>query len=108
MAIHVSERAAQRIREVLRREGILEGGLRIGVKGGGCSGLSYVMQYETEKRPGDKVFEENGVKLFVDLKSYLYLNGTTLDWQDKLIESGFTFINPNAARTCGCGSSFSA
>jgi iron-sulfur cluster assembly protein len=106
MAIHVSENAAQRIRDVLRKEGATDGGLRIGVKGGGCSGLSYVMRFETEKRTGDKIFEEHGVKLFVDLKSYLYLNGTTLDWQDKLIEQGFAFVNPNASRSCGCGSSF--
>ena len=72
----------------------------------GCSGLSYVMRFETEKRSGDKIFEENGVKLFVDLKSYLYLNGTTLDWEDTLIEQRFAFVNPNASRSCGCGSSF--
>ena len=106
MAIGVSEKAAGKIRDILRKEGATDGGLRIGVKGGGCSGLSYVMQFETEKRSGDKIFEENGVKLFVDLKSYLYLNGTTLDWEDTLIEQRFAFVNPNASRSCGCGSSF--
>lgn len=106
MAIHVTEKAAQKIRDALQKEGNREGGLRIGVKGGGCSGLSYVMRFEKEQKPGDKVFEEHGVKVFVDLKSYLYLNDTTLDWQDRLIEQGFAFINPNATRTCGCGTSF--
>ena len=106
MAIGVSEKAAEKIREVLRREGVADGGLRIGVKGGGCSGLSYVMRFETQKRQGDKICEENGVKLFVDMKSYLYLNGTTLDWEDTLIEQRFAFVNPNASRSCGCGSSF--
>jgi iron-sulfur cluster assembly protein len=106
MAIGVSQKAAERIHGILRKEGATDGGLRIGVKGGGCSGLSYVMRFETEKRKGDKVFEEHGVKLFVDLKSYLYLNGTTLDWEDTLIEQRFAFVNPNASRSCGCGSSF--
>ena len=108
--IQMTERAAAKIRELMAREGVSEqtGGLRLGVQGGGCSGLSYAMRLETEARNRDKVFEEHGARIFVDPKSYLYLNNTTLDYMEELMKQGFVFQNPAAARSCGCGSSFSA
>jgi iron-sulfur cluster assembly protein len=109
-AIHLSERAAQKIRQLLEKEGVSPevGGLRVGVQGGGCSGLSYAMRLDTQARDRDKVFEEFGARLFVDPKSFLYLNGTTLEYEETLMRQGFVFQNPNAARNCGCGSSFTA
>lgn len=91
----------------MRDQGLTEGGLRVGVKGGGCSGLSYNLALDTEERAGDKVFEIDGVKLFVDMKSFLFLNGSTLDYKEEgLMHRGFTFINPNSSGACGCGESF--
>jgi iron-sulfur cluster assembly protein len=105
--IQVTEKAAARIREIMRDNGLSEGGLRVGVQGGGCSGLSYNLALDTEQRPGDRVFEQGGVKVFVDMKSLLYLSGATLDWKDEgLMQRGFTFINPNSSGACGCGESF--
>jgi iron-sulfur cluster assembly protein len=108
--ISLSERAAKKIRELLEKEGVSpeQGGLRVGVQGGGCSGLSYAMRLDTQARDRDKVFEEFGARLFVDPKSFLYLNGTTLEYEETLMRQGFVFQNPNAARNCGCGSSFTA
>jgi iron-sulfur cluster assembly protein len=108
--IHVSERAAKKIVALLGKEGVSPetGGLRVGVQGGGCSGLSYAMRLDTKARDRDKVFEEFGARVFVDPKSLLYLNGTTLDYEETLMRQGFVFVNPNAARSCGCGSSFTA
>lgn len=107
MSVHVSQTAAQRIRETLGEENIPQGGLRLGVKGGGCSGLSYIMRFEPQKSSGDRVFEEHGAKIFVDLKSYLFLKGMTLDWSGTLMQKKFVFLNPNASKTCSCGLSFS-
>ena len=107
--IHLTERAALKIRALLEKEGVSPdvGGLRVGVQGGGCSGLSYNLALDTEQRPGDKVLEQDGVKVFVDMKSLLYLNGATLDWKDEgLMQRGFTFSNPNSSGACGCGESF--
>ena len=105
--IQVTEKAAARIREIMRDNGLNEGGLRVGVQGGGCSGLSYNLALDTEQRPGDRVFEQGGVKVFVDMKSLLYLSGATLDWKDEgLMQRGFTFENPNSSGGCGCGESF--
>ena len=81
--------------------------IRIGVKGGGCSGLTYVMDFDSELKEDDKVFEDKGVKIVVDKKSFLYLVGTELDFSGGLNGKGFAFVNPNASRTCGCGESFS-
>jgi len=81
--------------------------IRVGVQGGGCSGLMYQLEFDNEEREGDKVFEDNGVKVVVDKKSFLYLIGTTLDFSGGLNGKGFVFVNPNADRTCGCGESFS-
>lgn len=81
--------------------------VRVGVKSGGCSGLSYDLKFDRKQMESDKVFEDNGVKIIVDTKSFLYLIGTTLDYSGGLNGSGFVFNNPNANRTCGCGESFS-
>ena len=81
--------------------------IRVGVKSGGCSGLEYVLRFDKEKTEADQVFEDNGVKIIVDKKSFLYLVGTTLEYSGGLNGKGFVFNNPNAARTCGCGESFS-
>src|SRR5262245_2773614 len=107
--IQISETAARKIRSLMAKQGIDEGGLRVGVKGGGCSGLSYTFAWEKQARTGDEVFEgPEGAKIFVDKKSLLYLNGTVLDYDTNLISKGFVFNNPNAKSTCGCGSSFGA
>ncbi len=108
--IHLTEKAARKIRELMAKEGVPaeSGGLRVGVQGGGCSGLTYAMRLETQARDRDKVVEEHGARLFVDPKSYLYLSNTTLDYREDLMRQGFVFENPQATRSCGCGSSFTA
>ncbi|HXH26083.1 MAG TPA: iron-sulfur cluster assembly accessory protein [Vicinamibacterales bacterium] len=106
--IQISEGAARKIKSLMAKQGITDGGLRVGVKAGGCSGLSYTFAWEKEARLGDEVFEADGAKIFVDRKSYLFLKGTTLDYDTALLSRGFVFHNPNAKQTCGCGSSFGA
>jgi len=106
--IQISETAARKIQSLMAKQGISDGGLRVGVKGGGCSGLSYTFAWERQPRLGDEVFEDHGAKIFVDKKSYLFLKGTTLDYDMALLTKGFVFHNPNAEQTCGCGSSFGA
>jgi len=107
--VQVTEKAIKRIRAVLDKEGIspLEGGLRLGVIGGGCSGLSYSIKFDTQPRQRDRIFTFDGVRVFVDPKSYIYLHGMTVDYEETLMRQGFTFTNPNSTRSCGCGSSFS-
>lgn len=105
--IQVTPAAGAEVRRLLAKQENSEGmGLRLGVKGGGCSGLSYAMSLDTQ-REGDTVFEIEGLKVYVDPKSYLYLNNTVVDFQDGLQGRGFKFTNPNAQKTCGCGESFS-
>ena len=107
--IQITETAARKIKSLMAKQGITDGGLRVGVKGGGCSGLSYTFAWEREARLGDEVFEgPEGSKIYVDKKSLLYLNGTVLDYDTNLVSKGFMFNNPNAKSTCGCGTSFSA
>ncbi len=108
--IHLTEKAAKKIIALLEKDGVpaQSGGLRVGVQGGGCSGLSYAMRLDTQARDRDKIFEEFGARIFVDAKSLLYLSGTTLEYEETLMRQGFVFQNPNAARNCGCGSSFTA
>jgi iron-sulfur cluster assembly protein len=107
--VHVTDKAIAKIRQAFEREGVAgAGGLRLGVLGGGCSGLSYLFRFEPKPRPTDKVFEFGDVKVFVDPKSIVFLDGMTLDWQDSLMHSGFAFHNPHATKSCGCGTSFSA
>jgi len=107
--VHVTAKAVQRIRAVIAKEGIAaeEGGLRLGVKGGGCSGLSYAIGFDAHPRERDRIFTFDGVRVFVDPKSFVYLNGMTLDYEETLMRQGFNFINPNSTRSCGCGTSFS-
>ncbi|MDP2998436.1 MAG: iron-sulfur cluster assembly accessory protein [Bryobacterales bacterium] len=106
--IHVTPKAVAKIREAFAREGASGGGLRLGVLGGGCSGLSYQFKYDTLQRPNDNLFEFDEIKVFVDPKSMIYLDGMTLDYKESLMYSGFAFDNPNATKSCGCGTSFSA
>ena len=105
MAIALSERAAAKIRSLLTQQPKEGGGLRVKVVGGGCSGLQYKMDLDVE-RPGDKVFGDAEAKILVDRKSFLYLNGTELDYNEGLMQSGFSLHNPNVKRSCGCGASF--
>ncbi|NTW49154.1 MAG: iron-sulfur cluster insertion protein ErpA [Chlorobiales bacterium] len=106
--ITVTDKAAEQVKRLVKQQDLSgDYGLRVSVKGGGCSGLSYGLDFDNEQKPGDQVFEDKGVKLFVDMKSFLYLAGTVLDFSDGLNGKGFHFVNPNAARTCGCGESFS-
>ena len=107
MAIGVvlTDRAAARIKEVLAAENREGQGLRVKVVGGGCSGLQYKVDFDQPKTT-DKIFEKDGAKVLVDLKSLLYLSGTELDYKDELMQSGFVFQNPNVKKACGCGQSF--
>ena len=105
--IEVTPKAVTKIREQFAKHGV-QGGLRLGVLGGGCSGLSYQFKFSPSPRPNDHIFEFDDVKVFIDPKSMLYLDGMTLDWKDSLIHSGFVFDNPHAKKSCGCGTSFSA
>ena len=106
-AIIVTPKAIQKIRQTFEKQGV-EGYLRLGILGGGCTGLSYQFKFDTKSRPNDNVFDYDGVKIFVDPKSFLYLSGLTLDYQESLMQSGFVFDNPHATKSCGCGTSFSA
>jgi iron-sulfur cluster assembly protein len=107
--IEVTPPAAERIRDLLEKEGkVATHGLRMKVVGGGCSGLRYELAFDDQIREVDAAIEVNGVKVILDEKSALYLSGTTLDFVDTLQESGFKIQNPNASSTCGCGESFSA
>ncbi len=107
--ITLTEKAAIEVKRLIKAQDLPEDvGLRVGVRGGGCSGLSYSLNFEVEQKEKDRIFNSNGVKLIVDSKSLLYLSGTTVDYTDGLNGSGFMFNNPNASQSCGCGSSFSA
>ncbi|HTM08394.1 MAG TPA: iron-sulfur cluster assembly accessory protein [Verrucomicrobiae bacterium] len=105
--VSITENAAAKIKQLVAADDKKEKeGLRLKVVGGGCSGLQYKMDLDAA-RPGDKVFEKDGAKILVDMKSLLYLNGTELDYKEELMQSGFVFQNPNVKRACGCGTSFS-
>jgi iron-sulfur cluster assembly protein len=107
--ISITEKAKDQLIVLMQGEKVdtKEGFVRVGVEGGGCSGLSYQLKFDTQLNESDKVFEDKGLKLVVDKKSFLYLVGTELDFSDGLNGKGFQFNNPNASRTCGCGESFS-
>ncbi len=107
--IKVSEIAKKKVLELMGDDGfnLAEDFVRVGVKSGGCSGLSYELTFDKEKKEDDTLFEDNNVKIIVDKKSFLYLIGTTLEYSGGLNGTGFVFNNPNAQRTCGCGESFS-
>lgn len=106
--VTVTDKAKNRIQEIMQNEQYDENYfVRVGVISGGCSGLSYDLKFDKEEKKGDQFFEDNGVKICLDIKSYLYLAGTELDYSDGLNGKGFEFHNPNASRTCACGESFS-
>ncbi len=112
--IAVTEKALKRIRSAMQKENVSaeHGGLRVGITGGGCSGLSYNIRFDSQPRDRDRVYvyqqEGEKVQIFVDPKSFLYLSGMTLDFEETLMRQGFNFINPHSTKSCGCGSSFSA
>ncbi len=110
MPIQLSETAAREIRTIIEQQELdaEKTRLRVGVKGGGCSGFSYLLDLTEQQRDTDELFEEHGIKVVCDPKSYLYLNGTNIDFKDEIMGRGFVFNNPNANSSCGCGSSFSA
>jgi len=107
--VEITQKALDHVRIALQKEGIApeQGGLRLGVQGGGCSGLSYKIMFDTQPRERDRVFQYGDVRVFIDPKSFIYLHGMTLDWEDTLMHQGFVFNNPNAQKSCGCGTSFS-
>lgn len=106
--IKVSETAHKKLAELMRESGFepAESYVRVGVSSGGCSGLSYSLDFDKAVKDSDKLFEDNGVRILIDKKSFLYLVGTTLEYSGGLNGKGFSFNNPNASRTCGCGESF--
>lgn len=106
-ALSLSDLAVEKIKETMSKQGMSEGGLRVSVVGGGCSGFQYSLGLDANAREDDIVVEQGGVKLFVDPISQQYVHGTMLDYVNGLHGAGFKFVNPNASRTCGCGSSFS-
>lgn len=110
MAIELSETAAREIKTIIQQQELdaSKVRLRVGVKGGGCSGFSYLLDLTEQERETDEKFEKHGVTIVCDPKSYLYLNGVTIDFKDEVMGRGFVFSNPNATSSCGCGSSFSA
>ena len=108
MALALTETASKHVKKILEEQKLQGVFLRMGVKGGGCSGLSYSLEFDSEVGPHDKKFEVDGVTVVCDAKSYLYLNGTTLDYVTEGLQGGFTFINPQAKSSCGCGTSFTA
>ena len=108
--IQVTDKALGRVKTAMAKEGISpeQGGLRLGVQGGGCSGLSYNVRFDTQPRERDRIFQFGDVRVFVDPKSFIYLHGMILDYQETLLQQGFVFVNPQATKSCGCGTSFSA
>jgi iron-sulfur cluster assembly protein len=110
MSLVLTETAAREIKTIIQQQE-LDGDkvrLRVGVKGGGCSGFSYILDLTETQKDHDELFEQHGVKIICDPKSLLYINGVTIDFRDEIMGRGFVFNNPNASSTCGCGSSFSA
>ena len=105
--IEFTKRAAKRLDAILKAEGKMDYGLRVEVISGGCSGMNYNMTFDNKQNEFDKVFESQGLKIYCDLKSWLYLKGVKVDFSDDMLSGGFQIINPNAKRTCGCGTSFS-
>ncbi len=104
--ISVTDKAVLKIKDILQEEGQTEGFIRVGIKGGGCSGFTYMLDIDSEKKESDQLFDFGGVNILIDSKSIVYLAGTELDYTDGLNGAGFVFNNPNATKTCGCGSSF--
>ena len=105
--IELTKRAAKRISAILKAEDKNDYGLRVEVISGGCSGMNYNMTFDNKQNEFDKVFKSEGIKIYCDLKSWLYLKGVKVDFSDDMLSGGFQIVNPNAKRTCGCGTSFS-
>ncbi len=105
--VTLTAKAVEMIRSTMERESLADSGLRVGVVGGGCSGFQYSLDLDKEPREGDLTFEQDGIRIFIDPMSAQYLGGTTIDYVETAYASGFSFQNPNAKNTCGCGSSFS-
>jgi iron-sulfur cluster assembly protein len=110
MGIEMTETAAREIKTIVQKQELDADNvrLRLGVKGGGCSGFSYLLDLTEESNENDETFKQHGINVVCDPKSYIYLNGTTVDFKDEVMGRGFVFNNPNATSSCGCGSSFSA
>jgi len=108
MALALTEKASKQVKKLIAEQRLENVFLRMGVKGGGCSGLSYSLEFDSELGKHDKKFDLDGIQVVCDTKSYLYLNGITLDYVTEGLTGGFTFVNPQAKSTCGCGTSFSA
>ena len=106
--ITLTETAIKQVKHLFEEQNLQDYALRVGIQGGGCSGLSYTLGFDSDIKEKDKVFEIEGIMVVVDMKSLLYLGGTTLTYEDSMMGGGFRFENPNAKRTCGCGSSFTA
>lgn len=104
--ISIGDQAFGRLGKLLQERGTPEAGLRVAVKGGGCSGLSYALSWDEKPREKDRIFERQGVRVFVDPKSYIYLVGSVIEYEEKLLQSGFKVTNPQVRSTCGCGESF--
>ncbi len=107
-SITLTKNAAKRVNAILNGENKKGYALRVTVNGGGCSGMSYNLTFDNQQKEFDKIYESNGVKIFCDIKSWVYVKGTEIDFSDDLLSGGFKLNNPNANRTCGCGTSFSA
>ena len=107
LTINITKTAAEHVREFATSSGKPDSSMRVSVKGGGCSGLTYVLELADKAKENEKIITENGLELYVDKKSYIFLAGTTLEYQGGLNGKGFVFNNPNAKTTCGCGTSFS-
>ena len=105
--VTLTPNALKEVKRLQEVQGLGHAGLRLGVKGGGCSGLSYTVNFDTEIGPYDQTYEVDGIRVIVDMKSAIYLQGTQLDYQKDLVSGQFKFSNPNAAKSCGCGESFS-
>lgn len=105
--IEITKEAVEEVKRMIEKENRPGAGLRIGVKGGGCSGYTYALDLDDQPREGDKIIEAEGIKVYVDPKSYFFLNGGTLEYAKGMMGSGFSFKNPNAKGKCGCGASFS-
>ncbi len=108
MAVILTDKAVKQVKALMEGQKLDNVYLRMGVKGGGCSGMSYSLEFDNEVGPHDKKFDVDGIQVVCDAKSYLYLNGTTLDYVTEGLTGGFAFVNPNAKSSCGCGHSFSA
>lgn len=106
--VTLTPKAIEMVKLALKEEGLTDHGLRVAVRGGGCSGLEYALDFANESRPGDTVYELDGLKIYIDMASESFLKGTVIDYQSGLSGAGFKFNNPNARRSCGCGSSFTS